>query len=175
MKEIAAAWSRLTGQPENQLFRPGGCRPTSDTRAPAVGADQASAAYAGRLVDRFGRPPMLWIMAAITLAGLLLMAAGSVATVIIGLLVTTGGFFAAHSVASGWVSAGSARLGVQGSAVYVCCYYLGSGVGGTLGGLAFSAGGWSAVTYYTGAFLLAVLTIAILLRKLRPAAPDGGN
>jgi YNFM family putative membrane transporter len=116
---------------------------------------------------------MLWILVAITLAGLLLMAAGSVATVVMGLLVTTGGFFAAHSVASGWVSARSARLGVQGSAVYVCCYYLGSGVGGTIGGLAFSAGGWSAVTCYTGAFLLAVLTIAILLRKLRPAAPDG--
>jgi YNFM family putative membrane transporter len=114
---------------------------------------------------------MLWLMAAITLAGLLLMATGSVATVIVGLLVTTGGFFAAHSVASGWVGARSARLGVQGSAVYVCCYYLGSSVGGTLGGLAFSADGWSAVTYYTGAFLLAVLTIAILLPTLRPAAP----
>jgi YNFM family putative membrane transporter len=130
-----------------------------------------ASAYAGRLVDRFGRPRMLWIMAAITLAGLLLMETGSVAIVTIGLLVTTGGFFAAHSVASGWVSARSARLGVQGSAVYVCCYYLGSGAGGTLGGLAFSAGGWSAVTYYTGAFLVAVLTIAILLPTLQPAAP----
>jgi YNFM family putative membrane transporter len=130
-----------------------------------------SSAYAGRLVDGFGRPRMLWIMAAITLAGLLLMATGSVGIVIIGLLVTTGGFFAAHSVASGWVSARSARLGVQGSAVYVCCYYLGSSVGGTLGGPAFSAGGWSAITYYTVALLAAVLIIAILLRKLRPATP----
>lgn len=134
-------------------------------------AGSFSSAYAGRLADRFGRPPMLWIMAAITLAGLLLMATDSVGTVILGLLVTTGGFFAAHSVASGWVSARSATLGVQGSAVYVCCYYLGSGVGGTLGGIAFSAGGWSAVTYYTGAFLLAVLTIAILLPTMQPAAP----
>jgi YNFM family putative membrane transporter len=130
-----------------------------------------SSAYAGRLVDRFGRPRMLWITAASTLAGLALMATSGVATVIVGLLVTTGGFFAAHSVASGWVSARSAGLGVQGSAVYVCCYYLGSSVGGTLGGVAFSADGWSAVTYYTGAFLVAVLTIAILLPTLRPAAP----
>jgi YNFM family putative membrane transporter len=134
-------------------------------------AGSFSSAYAGRLVDRYGRPRMLWFMAAITLAGLLLMATGGVTTVIVGLLVTTGGFFAAHSVASGWVGARSARLGVQGSAVYVCCYYLGSSVGGTLGGLAFSADGWSAVTYYTGAFLVAVLTIAILLPTLRPAAP----
>jgi predicted MFS family arabinose efflux permease len=43
-------------------------------------------------------------------------------------------------------------------------------VGGTLGGLAFSAGGWSAVTYYTGALLVAVLTIAILLPTLQPPA-----
>jgi YNFM family putative membrane transporter len=52
--------------------------------------------------------------------------------------------------------------------VYVCCYYLGSCVGGTLGGLTFSAGGWSAVTCYTGALLVAVLTIAILLPTLQP-------
>jgi YNFM family putative membrane transporter len=134
-------------------------------------AGSFSSAYAGRLVDRYGRPPMLWIMAAITLAGLLLMATGGVATVIVGLLVTTGGYFAAHSVASGWVSARSARLGVQGSAVYVCCFYLGSSVGGTLGGIAFSADGWSAVTYCTGTLLVAVLTIAILLPTLRPAVP----
>ena len=122
------------------------------------------------LVDRFGRPRVLWIMAMITLTGLLLMAMHGVAAVIIGLVITTVGFFAAHSVASGWVSARSAKLRVQGSAVYVFCYYLGSSVGGTIGGLVFSARGWPGVTDYTGGFLLAVLIIAILLRRLRPAA-----
>jgi YNFM family putative membrane transporter len=138
-------------------------------------AGSISSACAGRLVDRFGRPRMLWIMAAITLAGLLLMAAGNVVAVIAGLVVTTGGFFAAHSVASGWVSARSATLGVQGPAVYLFCYYLGSSVGGTLGGVVFSAAGWSGVTGYTGAFILVVLVIAVALRKLRPAAPLTGT
>jgi YNFM family putative membrane transporter len=111
------------------------------------------------------------VTAVITLAGLALLATGSVAAVIVGLIITTGGFFAAHAVASGWVSARSATLGVQGPAVYVFCYYLGSSVGGTVGGLVYSAAGWPGVTDYTGAFLVAVLILAILLRGLRPAAP----
>jgi YNFM family putative membrane transporter len=133
-------------------------------------AGSVSSAFAGRLADRFGRPRVLWITALITLAGLLLLAMGSVAAVIIGLVITTGGFFAAHSVASGWVSARSATLGVQGSAIYVFCYYLGSSVGGTVGGLVFSAGGWSGVTYYGCAFLFTVLIIALLLRRQCRAA-----
>jgi MFS transporter, YNFM family, putative membrane transport protein len=134
-------------------------------------AGSLASPFAGRLADRFGRPHVLCVTAVITLAGLALLATGSVAAVIVGLIITTGGFFAAHAVASGWVSARSATLGVQGPAVYVFCYYLGSSVGGTVGGLVYSAAGWPGVTDYTGAFLVAVLILAILLRRLRPAAP----
>ncbi len=80
----------------------------------------------------------------------------------------TGGFFAVHALASSWVGARSVALGVQGSAVYLCCYYLGSSVGGSLGGLAFGAGGWAGTTWYTGALALAVLLIVVNLRTLRP-------
>ena len=128
-----------------------------------------ASAFAGRLVDRFGRPKLLWVMAVITIAGLALMVPDNVALVIAGLVVTTAGFFAAHSVASGWVGARSARLGVQGSAVYLFCYYLGSSIGGTVGGLAFTASGWPGLTIYTGAFLLTVIAIALTLRTLAPA------
>ena len=128
-----------------------------------------ASAFAGRLVDRFGRPKLLWVMAVITIAGLALMVPDNVTLVIAGLVVTTAGFFAAHSVASGWVGARSARLGVQGSAVYLFCYYLGSSIGGTVGGLAFTASGWHGLTIYTGAFLLTVVGLALTLRKLAPA------
>ncbi len=110
-----------------------------------------SSALAGRLVDRFGRPRLLWVMAVITLLGLALMLPDNLVLVVAGLVITTAGFFAGHSVASGWVSARSARLGVQGSAVYLFCYYLGSSIGGTVGGLAFTGRGWTGLTAYTGA------------------------
>jgi YNFM family putative membrane transporter len=128
-----------------------------------------ASAFAGRLVDRFGRPKLLWVMAVITIAGLALMVPDNVTLVIAGLVVTTAGFFAAHSVASGWVGARSARLGVQGSAVYLFCYYLGSSIGGTVGGLAFTGSGWPGLTGYAGAFLLVVIVLALTLRKLAPA------
>jgi YNFM family putative membrane transporter len=109
-------------------------------------------------------------MAVITIAGLALMVPDNLVLVIVGLVITTAGFFAAHSVASGWVGARSARLGVQGSAVYLFCYYLGSSIGGSVGGIAFTGSGWSGLTVYTGAFIVVVIALALTLRKLAPVA-----
>lgn len=131
-------------------------------------AGSVSSAAAGRLVDRFGRRPLLWITGAVTLLGVLLTLADNLGAVIAGLIVTTGGFFALQAVASGWVGARSAALGAQGSAVYLFCYYLGSSVGGSVGGLAYSGGGWLGVVEYGGAFLAVVITLAVTLRRLRP-------
>ena len=132
-------------------------------------AGSAASVAAGRLVDRFGRPRVMWIMAVITLSGLALMLPADLAVVIAGLVVTTAGFFAAHSVASGWVGARSAALGVQGAAVYLFFYYLGSSIGGSLGGLAFGSAGWAGVTVFTTAFVAAVVIIGLTLRRLAPA------
>jgi len=57
---------------------------------------------------------------------------------------------------------------VQGSAVYLCAFYLGSSVGGSVGGLAFGAGGWAGVTWYIGALVLAVVALGLVLRRLAP-------
>jgi YNFM family putative membrane transporter len=133
-----------------------------------------SSAVAGHLADRVGRPQVLWVMVLITLAGLVPLAMRNLPAVIIGLVITTGGLFAAHAVASGWVGTRSVTLGVQGAAGYTLCYYLGGSLGGTLGGLVFSVAHWSGVTAYTGAFVLASLLIAVLLRR-RWAATNVGT
>ena len=132
-------------------------------------AGSAASVAAGRLVDRFGRPRVMWIMAAVMLSGLALMLPPDLVVVVPGLVVTTAGFFAAHSVASGWVGARSAALGVQGAAVYLFSYYLGSSIGGPLGGLAFGGGGWPGVTLFTGACVTTVVIIGLTLRRLAPA------
>lgn len=132
-------------------------------------AGAASSALAGRLVDRFGRPRVLVAATLLTLAGLALMVPVSLVAVVAGLVVTTAGFFAAHATASGWVSARAAALHVQGPSVYLCCYYIGSSVGGWLGGIPFGVAGWPGLTGYAGGFMLAVLALGLTLRAVRPA------
>jgi YNFM family putative membrane transporter len=132
-------------------------------------AGSVSSTMAGRLADRFGRQRMLWLAAIVMLAGVALLYPNRLAVVVAGLVVLTVGFFAVHSLASSWVGARSATLGVQGSAVYLCSYYLGSAVGGSLGGIAFGSGGWPATTWYVGALTLLVLVLGVSVRRLVPA------
>lgn len=134
-------------------------------------AGAVASALAGRLADRFGRPRLLWMTAVVTLLGLVLMVPNLTVLIVVGLLVTTAGFFALHSVASGWVGARSKALGAQGPAMYLLFYYFGSSVGGWLGGLAFGHDNWLALTALLVTFLLTVLGLAASVRRLRPAQP----
>lgn len=132
-------------------------------------AGSVSSAVAGRLADRFGRRRAMWPAALVLLAGIVALLPDQVAVVVVALVVFTAGFFAVHALASGWVGARSAALRVQGPAVYLACYYLGSSVGGSLGGLAYGAGGWPGVTWYVGALAGVVLLGVLSLRRSAPA------
>lgn len=134
-------------------------------------AGSFSSAAAGRLADRFGRQRLVWPVGVVMLVGIALMWTTSLVVVVLGLVILTAGFFAVHSLASGWVSARSRALGVQGAAVYLFLYYLGSSVGGSLGGIAFGAGGWSGVTWYSGALTVLVIVVGVALRRLAPVSP----
>ncbi|MER7520049.1 MFS transporter [Streptomyces sp. NPDC126499] len=102
-----------------------------------------SSAAAGRLVGRLGRRGALYLAVSTTAAGLLLSLADALGAVLAGLVLITAGFFAGHAVASSSVSR-TARTGrAQASALYQSAYYLGSSAGGTLGAIAFHAGGWA--------------------------------
>jgi YNFM family putative membrane transporter len=132
-------------------------------------AGSVSSTVAGRLADRFGRQRMLWLAAIVMLAGVGLLVPDTLVLIVTGLVVLTVGFFAVHALASGWVGARSATLRVQGSAVYLCSYYLGSSVGGSAGGIAYGSGGWPATTWYVGALVVLVLVLGFSLRHLVPA------
>ncbi|MFJ6794780.1 MFS transporter [Streptomyces sp. NPDC091268] len=118
-----------------------------------------SSAAAGRLVGRLGRRGTLYLAVTTTALGLLCSLASSLAVILPGLVLITAGFFAGHAAASAAVSR-TARTGrAQASALYQSAYYLGSSAGGTLGALAYHAGGWPATT---GIALLAVLGVVSL-------------
>ncbi|GAA3847133.1 MFS transporter [Amycolatopsis tucumanensis] len=108
----------------------------------AVGS--VSSSNAGRLVARFGRPRAVLGGLAVMATGILLTLPDSLPLVVLGFVVLTGGFFAAHAVANGWAAA-EAPEGARGQAsgMYTLAYYLGSSVGGTAGSVVFGRFGWS--------------------------------
>lgn len=131
-----------------------------------------ASAWAGALADRHGRRNVQWIMVSIMLAGLLLTLPDNLPVVISGVAVFTFGFFATHSLASGWVGRRAQERRALGAAVYLSCYYLGSSIIGSVSGVAWHDGRWAAVVTILGVCTGATLLIALWLRRLAPIGSD---
>ncbi|MDI9222064.1 MFS transporter [Pantoea sp. EA-12] len=127
-----------------------------------------SSPKAGAMTSRFGRGPVMIGATAIMLAGLLLTAFNSLWIILPGMMLFTAGFFAAHSVASGWIGPRARRAKGQASSLYLFSYYVGSSVAGTLGGVFWHNYGWMGVTAFISVLLLLALFVGWRLqcRKL---------
>lgn len=137
----------------------------------AIGPLSASAA--GVLADRHGRALVLPWALALALAGLALTVVTPLALIVVGVVVFTAGFFAAHGVASGWVAIRANQAGHgpgQAASFYLFAYYLGAGVFGGLAGPAWSAGSWLGVLALVGGLWVSALGLAVLLGRLSSAA-----
>ncbi|MCM3749774.1 MFS transporter [Paenibacillus pasadenensis] len=117
----------------------------------------------GRLQDR---RLALALALLLLLGGLLLTLPNSLSLTLLGAGLFTAGFFGGHAVASAWVGAAAPEGRAQASSLYLLFYYAGSSVGGSLGGLYWSSGGWPGVVavigLLLGAGLLLCLTLALL-------------
>jgi YNFM family putative membrane transporter len=130
-----------------------------------------SSAVAGGLADRIGRRRVLPAGVVIALVGVAVTLLHPLALVITGIALLTIGFFAAHSVASSWVGRRAHSARAQASALYLLAYYVGSSIGGPLGGAAWSDGRWAGVTACAGVLLLSALTVSLRLRVTPPLQP----
>ncbi len=130
-----------------------------------------SSAVAGRLADRIGRRRVLPAGVLIALLGVAVMDTRPLPLIIAGVALLTVGFFAAHSVASSWVGRRAHRAPAQASALYLLAYYVGSTVGGPLGGMTWSSGRWRGVSLLAGVLLMAALTVSLRLRRTPPLRP----
>ena len=124
-----------------------------------------SSIVAGRLADRRGRALVLGAALPVTVVGLVVTVPSALVLVVVGTGVFTGGFFAAHTVASGWVSAVARQDRAEASSLYLFSYYLGGSVAGGLGGVVYSVGGWPGTVAFVGALLLAALFLVALLAR----------
>lgn len=121
-------------------------------------AGTITSTLAARLAARVGRRPVILGSIAVALAGLLLTLPDVLGLLLVGLVIFTAGFFGAHAVASGWTSARAETNKSHAAALYLMAYYLGSGVGGTAIGLAWTGGRWPAtVAAVAGCYVLAAV------------------
>ncbi|WEF30631.1 MFS transporter [Pseudoduganella chitinolytica] len=130
-----------------------------------------SSVWAGKLADRLGRRGVLWLVMSVMAAGLLLTLSGSLIVIVLGMALTTFGFFASHSITSSWVGRRARPPQALASALYLFFYYLGSSVVGWLAGILWAWGGWHGVVGLLGTLLGAALLIARRLRGLAPLEP----
>ena len=100
--------------------------------------------------------------------GLLTTLATPLVLVIFGMLVFTFGFFGAHSVASSWIGRRALTAKGQASSLYLFCYYAGSSVAGTAGGVFWHQWGWNGIGLFIGSLLTVALLVALRLSKLAP-------
>ena len=119
-----------------------------------------ASARAGRLADRGSRRTIVLAGAVVLVVGAVATLAAPLPAVVLGVVVLTMGFYAAHGVASGWASA--AAPGERGTAAarYTIAYYGGSTAGGPAAGLAWDAGGWALVVALAVVVTAAALVVA---------------
>lgn len=130
-----------------------------------------SSPKAGVMTGVYGRGPVLIGSTAIMLVGILITAFSPVWMIFIGMILVTGGFFAAHSVASGWIGRRARRAKGQASSLYLFSYYAGSSVAGTLGGFFWHAYGWVGITGFISLMLVVGVGVGIRLMRLAEAKP----
>ena len=126
-----------------------------------------SSRWAAGLTTRFGRRNVLVAGIIILSAGLALTLLDNLVCILAGLVIFTGGFFAAHSVGSGWTGAIATTGRAQAASLYNLSYYLGSSVIGWAGGLVFQRFGWTALA--VGVIALSCTTAAVTLAVHRPS------
>lgn len=130
-----------------------------------------SSMASGRIVNRVGRRTSLLLGIGVMMAGLLLTLSAVLWVIILGMLIFTAGFFAAHAVASGWVPVLAPETRAQAASLYNLGYYIGSSLFGWLLGIPFMHFGWSALVGCVGGLQLVAAAAAWFLRPPRQPQP----
>lgn len=124
-----------------------------------------SSTFMGKLADSHGRFFIMLSAFFLMLVGALLTFNTLLMLKIFGIALFTFGFFGGHSIASGWVGVRATHDKAQASSLYLFFYYVGSSIGGTIGGFFFSHFGWGGVITMITSFLLLGACVTVLLDR----------
>lgn len=126
--------------------------------------------WSGRMADTFGRARVLTGSLLLMALGLALTMLHPLAAIATGIACVTFGFFAGHSVASGWVGRLAKDAKGQAAALYLLAYYIGSSVIGSYGGHVWAGHGWNGVAGLVGTLLVIGLVATLRLRGREQAS-----
>jgi predicted MFS family arabinose efflux permease len=128
-------------------------------------AGTGSASFAGWLARRRVRLPVLLGAIATQVGGGLLLLSTITAVFVVGLVLFTAGFFAAHAIAAGWVGHRATVGRSQAASLYNLFYYAGSSFFGWFCGLIFVFAGWPATVWTV--LGMAALSAALAIWQFR--------
>lgn len=118
-----------------------------------------SSTWMGNLATKFGRFAIILLSISFMITGATITLNSHLFFIIIGIALFTFGFFGGHSIASSWVTAYASHDKAQASSLYLFFYYVGSSIGGTIGGFFWLHIGWHGVV----ALIICILIIGICL------------
>lgn len=119
--------------------------------------------WAGSLATKYRPSRVLMVLTTLMITGVLLTLVPNIWVLLFGLLVFTGAFFGAHSVASGWAGAAAEGGRAQSTSLYNLYYYTGSSIFGWLGGVFLTNYGWTGTVLMTAGLAFLALTATALL------------
>lgn len=118
--------------------------------------------FTGRAVARYGRRSLVMGVLAVWACGVGLTLLPSLAAIVAGLAVCAGAGFLCQAASTSYVAV-SAKEGASAAVgLYVTSFYIGGSVGATLGGAAWSVGGWVGVVALCWAMVAIMAAIVAL-------------
>ena len=125
-----------------------------------------SSSKAAQWSFKYGRDKVLPLMLLMMMAGLLITLIPALWAILLGLIIFAFAFFAAHSTASSWVSVQAIQYRAVAASLYLFCYYIGSSLLGSSGGLIWENFGWVGINLSVGIVLAFGLILSIRLKAL---------
>lgn len=122
---------------------------------------------------KYGRGRVIFYMLICMLIGLWVMRFETVGLILLGLVIFTFSFFAAHSTASSWVSVQALQYRAVAASLYLVCYYVGSSLLGSASGLVWEQWGWLGIQIEISLFLLLGLWAASRLQQSQLQPHEG--
>lgn len=131
----------------------------------------ATTLLAGRAVERVGSQRALWASLGLAGAGLPLLVAPNLPSVLTGLTLVGIGTFFAQATATSFVSRAATADRGSASGIYLASYFCGGLLGSLTLGQVFDRFGWAACVAGIGLALAAAALLAVRLTEPLPAAP----